>query len=266
MPKISIIMGAYNCADTIIPCVESIMKQTYKNWEFIICDDCSEDNTYQILKKLSARDQRIIVIKNERNRRLAASLNACLKIATGEYVARMDADDECLPTRLEEQLRFLEEHEEYAVVGCNRVVFDESGDKGIRNSIEFPTRNILKRDTPYAHPTIMMRKKVYDVLGGYTVSEETMRAEDLDLWFRFYEHGYKGYNLQKVLYRYHESEKDYKKRSLRAAIETSKVYLKGYKKAKFPAYVKVYALKPIIAALIPHGLLSKYHKTKMKQD
>ena len=99
-PLVSIIMGAYNCEATIEKCVESILQQTYKNWQFIICDDFSSDNTFDILKKYEDKDSRIIILHNECNKRLAASLNNCLKVAKGKYIARMDADDESLPQRL----------------------------------------------------------------------------------------------------------------------------------------------------------------------
>lgn len=157
-PLVSIIMGAYNCEATIDKCVESILQQTYKNWQFIICDDFSSDNTFDILKKYEGKDSRIIILHNECNKRLAASLNNCLKVAKGKYIARMDADDESLPQRLEHQIEFLETHPEYDVVGCNRIVFDNNGNRGIRKCEEFPVKELLIKDTPFAHPTIVMRK------------------------------------------------------------------------------------------------------------
>lgn len=261
-PLVSVIMGAYNCEKTLERAVNSIIEQTYNNWEFIICDDCSTDETLTILKKFEKRDARICVLHNAQNMRLAASLNRCLNIAQGKYIARMDADDESLPRRLETQIRFLEEHPEYDVVGCNRMIFDEKGDRGIRTSIEFPNQSILMKDTPFAHPTIVMKKSVYDALGGYTVSKATMRAEDLDLWFRFYEKGFKGYNLQQVLYRYREGVHDLEKRSLAAGIQTAKVFWNGYKRIQLPLYRRAWAVKSIIAAMIPNRVMMKYYAVK----
>ncbi len=258
-PLVSIIMGAYNCQDTVGKAIESIQNQTYQNWEFVICDDASTDETWMELKKYGESDKRIILIKNDHNLRLAAALNHCLAHAKGEYIARMDADDESYPERLEKQVRFLEQHEEYAVVGCGRVIFDENGDKGVRLVKEVPDRDVLLANAPFAHPTIMMRKSVYDQLGGYTVSELTKRAEDLDLWFRFFHAGYKGYNIQKPLYRYHESLTDYNKRTVDAAWNTSKVYLNGYRLMGFPWYKYVFALKPLISALLPPKMMYWYH-------
>ena len=261
-PLVSIIMGAYNCAETLGACIDSIINQTYENWEFIICDDCSTDQTPDILADYARKDSRIIIICNEVNSRLAASLNNCLSVARGEYIARMDADDVCVPHRLGTQVEFLETHKKFACVGSDRIIFDEQGDRGIRKSTEDPDIIILRHGAPFAHPTIMMKKTVFDELGGYVSSKETMRAEDLDLWFRFYYKGYKGYNIQEPLYRYRESETDFKKRGLKAALGTAFVFLKGYHLLKFPLYVYPQALKPIVSALIPNKVMKKYHYNK----
>lgn len=264
-PLVSIIMGVYNAENTIRRAIDSVLSQTYNNWELIICDDCSLDNTFDILNEYHEIDKRITVIKNETNKRLAASLNHCLEQASGKYIARMDSDDENLPTRLEEQVGFLESHPEIDLVGTNRIIFDDRGDKGVRKSIEKPTKRTLLKGSPFAHPTIMTKKTVYDTLGGYAVSKKTMRAEDIELWFRFYEHGYRGYNMQKALYRYRESLEDLKKRSVKAGIETSKVYYAGYKLLRFPVYERIWALKPIISSLVPHKMMMKYFERGLKE-
>ena len=253
-------MGAYNEEKNIAKCIKSIIAQTYINWEFIICNDCSKDKTKDILESFCLEDKRIIVLNNEKNMRLAASLNRCLEAAKGKYIARMDADDESLPERLEKQVQYLEEHHDIDCVGTARIIFDETGDIGVRIGNEHPKKDDLLFTTPFAHPTIMMKASVYKALGGYTVSRKTMRAEDLDLWFRFYGKGYKGYNIQTPLYRYKEGVEDFSKRSLKAGIETSKVFWDGYKIIGVKWYKRVLAVKPIIAALIPNRLMHTYHK------
>ena len=99
-------MGVHNNETTIKRCIDSIINQTYENWELIICDDCSSDGTYDVLKDYEKKDDRIVLIKNKKNCKLAKSLNNCLAIAKGTYVARMDADDECLSDRIERQVDF----------------------------------------------------------------------------------------------------------------------------------------------------------------
>lgn len=259
-PLISILMGAFNCADTLETAVKSIQNQTYTNWEFIICDDCSTDNTWDVLKGLAAKESRMHILRNNQNMRLAYSLNHCLKHVHGKYIARMDADDESLPTRFEKQVQFLEEHPEIDLVGTGRIIFDENGNETIQYGNGLVNKSQLLYGSPFVHPTIMMKADVLKVLHGYRVSEATARAEDLDLWYRLFQHGFCGYNLEEPLYRYRETLNDYKKRTVKAAAGTVRVMLDGYKRLGFPWYVYPLALKPLISALVPDKVMKKYHQ------
>ena len=259
-PKVSIIMGIYNCERTLDRCIDSILKQTYKNWELIMCDDCSKDNTLKLAQEYSNRYENIKVVMNKENSGLAYSLNQCLSAAKGKYIARMDSDDISLPRRIETQVKFLEENQQYQVVGSSVILFDENGDKGLRSTIERPNKYNTIKSTPYAHPTIMMRKEVYDILGGYTVAKRTRRGQDLDLWFRFYAKGFEGYNIQEPLLKYHEDVDDYKKRDLKTAIGITKTMYLGYRMLDFPIKIYPYLLKPVVSALIPNKLMYLYHK------
>lgn len=252
---ISIIMGVYNCEKTVARCIDSIRSQTYTNWEFIICDDCSTDQTLKILQEYEKTDNRIKVIKNKKNSKLAFSLNHCLKYANGKYIARMDADDECIDNRLETQAEFLEKHQEYSVVGSTAYIFDGKDIVGTRKMCKIPTKKEVIFGPTFMHPTIMMRKEVYRELDGYTVSKRTVRGQDWDLWFRFFAKGFKGYNIQTPLLIYHESGKDMKKRTLKAAIMSSETALYGYRKLKLPWYMYILALKPIMSFFKPSKLL-----------
>lgn len=257
---VSVIMGVYNCEKTVGKCIESVLNQTYTNWEFIICDDCSTDKTLDVLKAYAKKDPRIKIIQNKKNSKLAYSLNHCLKYCNGVYVARMDADDECMSKRLEIQVDFMNLHKEMAVVGSSAKIFDGEKITGIRRIEENPTKTDVLKGPAFMHPTIMMRKNVYDILNGYTVAKRTVRGQDWDLWFRFFAKGYKGYNLQEPLLIYHESTGDYKKRTLKTAIMYTQTALIGYRLLKVPIYKYVYAIKPIIAVLIPNRILEIYHR------
>ena len=263
MPKVSVIMGIYNCAGFMGPSIESIINQTFTDWEFIMCDDGSSDNTYEVACEYAKKDPRIKVIKNERNMRLAYTLNHCLEVAEGEYIARMDADDISLPERFEKQVAYLDSHPEMAVVASSVIVFDEDGDKFIRNiGGDYPLHKKINLSVPFAHPTIMMRKSAYTKLGGYTVSAETMRAEDLDLWYRFRLAGFDGYTIGEPLLRYHESLNDMKKRSIKAALGITKINLRYYKALKLPLYLYPIACKPLLTATLPNSFMSRYHSKK----
>lgn len=266
MNRVSIIMGIYNCASTLPTAIESILNQTFLDWKLIMCDDGSTDNTFDVARGFAEQyPSKIILLQNKENKRLAATLNRCLEVATGEYIARMDADDESLPERLEKEVEFLDAHPEIACVGTDMIVFDEQGER-VRTSTAQPSKKSMLHGVPLAHPTIMMRKEVYDNLGGYTSSKDTMRAEDVDLWFRFFEKGYKGAVIHEPLYRYRESKSDFKKRNFKAAIGTTRVCLKGFKRLGFPVHVYPYAFKPIIVSLVPKGIMYRYHFIQDKMN
>ena len=167
-PKISIIMSVYNGMPYLKEAIESILIQTYRNFEFIIVDDASKDNTWPYLKSL--RDKRIKLIKNKKNLGLAASLNKALKKAQGDYIARMDADDVSLSTRLETQLRFLEKNSNIDICGSFVEVIDERGK--LIGKIKKPTLDSqIKKKlfwlTPLLHPTWFARKELFIKLKGY---------------------------------------------------------------------------------------------------
>ncbi|GBU05936.1 glycosyltransferase EpsE [Faecalimonas umbilicata] len=258
-PIISVIMGTYNCADTVKNAIDSVVAQTFEDWEFIICDDCSTDNTYHVLKEIAEGDKRIKIVRNESNKKLAYTLNHCLEIAKGKYIARMDADDICFPDRLSKQVKFLDQHKEYAVVGGGIIPYDDSGEHKARIGKEIPEVRDMIKDVPFYHPTIMMRKSVYKKLNGYTVSERTIRGQDLDLWFRFFSKGFKGYNLQEPVLKYHQSMSDYKKIGMKVSINIAKTRLIGFKINRFPIWLYPFAIKPIITELIPKRIMYIYH-------
>ena len=265
-PLVSVIMGIYNTAKSLSNSIESILNQTYKNWELIMCDDCSMDNTFEVANSYAAKYSNIKVIKNEKNMRLAYSLNQCLKEAKGEYIARMDADDICMPFRFERQVEFLNDNPEFMCVGSTIIPFDEEGEKQERKIKEKPVARDMKRGVTFFHPTIMMRKQGYDALNGYLVSKRTRKGQDLDLWFRFYAKGYKGYNIQEPLLKYHESLEDYrKKRNLSYAWGMTKTAINGFRINRFPFYLYPWAFKDVVSALIPKRLRIK-RNIKVKEE
>ena len=263
--KVSVIMGIYNCEDTLDESIESILNQTYENWELIMCDDCSTDNTYNIAKKYADKyKDKIILIKNNENRKLAATLNHCLRYATGEYIARMDGDDISISNRFESQLKFLKDNNEYDLVGTAMIPFDENGDKGVRRAIEIPSKTTVFMAAPFAHATIMCNRKVYDKLQGYRISNRTIRCEDIDLWIRFFANNFKGYNIQEAYYKVRESRNDFKRRTLKTSISASKTLMYGVKELKLPFKYYILASKPTIAGLIPRNIIFKYHEIKLR--
>lgn len=264
MPKVSIIMGVYNCADTLRESIDSVLNQTFDDWEFIICDDCSSDDTYQIsLKYQKQYPGKFIILKNDVNSKLSFSLNHCLENAGGEYIARMDGDDICFPERLQKQVDFLDKNKEYSVVGTWCTRFDEeSGDYGETTYPEYPDKYTLLKQSPYAHVSILMRKKVFDALNGYTVSPITVRGQDADLWFRFYAAGYKGANLCEDLVHVRENKNAVARRTMKVRINNARLRFKGYRLLKYPVkyYYKIFV--PVFKGLVPKSIILAYHKNE----
>lgn len=201
MYRITVLMGIYNCAATLSEALDSLINQTYKSFKIILCDDGSSDNTYQIAKRYVDKYDNIILIKNERNMKLAATLNHCLKYADTEYIARMDGDDISLPTRFEKEINFLDAHPEYALVSCPMIHFDEKGEWKRGKAIEKPTKESFRIASPFCHAPVMIRTSVLKAVDGYTVALKTERMEDYYLWYKIYKAGYIGYNLQEHYYK-----------------------------------------------------------------
>jgi len=182
-PRISVVMSVYNGAPYLEAAINSILEQTYANFEFIIVNDASTDNTSEILQIFD--DCRVRVITNPENLGLTKSLNLGINAARGLYIARMDADDLSLPHRLEKQLEFLEKNPGHALVGSSYYQIDESG--GIKSLIRVLTddRDLqtgLLQQNWFGHGSVMMRKEAFVQLGGY--EERFKYAQDYDLWLR----------------------------------------------------------------------------------
>ena len=178
---VSVLIPCYNCEEYVEEAVMSIIKQTYSNLEILVIDDGSTDNTGNILKMLVKEDPRIIYIKNEENLKLIATLNKGLNLCKGKYIARMDADDISLPTRIEKQVNFLEAHPEIGIVGTYIQIF------GVRESIwKMDTKDKYIRahlfcNSSFAHPSVMMRTSILRDNHLY-YNTDYPHAEDYKLW------------------------------------------------------------------------------------
>ena len=201
-PLISVCMPVYNAKRYLKEAVESILNQTFKDFEFLIIDDGSTDRSLAILKRYAAQDRRIR-LSSEPNAGYVVRLNEMLHQARGELIARMDADDVALPERFARQVEFLRSHPEVDVLGGARENIDSKG------RLLSVVRNVEGHDDiqaqamngfcPISHPSVMMRRKAVLAVGGYRV--EMMPAEDVDLWLRMGERGRLA-NLPDVITRY----------------------------------------------------------------
>jgi radical SAM superfamily enzyme YgiQ (UPF0313 family)/GT2 family glycosyltransferase/Tfp pilus assembly protein PilF len=201
-PCISVVMSVYNDESHVNEAVKSILNQSFVNFEFIIIDDCSTDNTLSVLQSIS--DSRIRIIRNNKNLGLTKSLNIGMRAAKGKYIARMDSDDISLSHRLQTLYDFLEKNADYVVAGSSSYIINDSGD--ITRYLHSPCedheiRSFIRNDNPMCHGSIMMRKVDVMEIGGY--DENYMYSQDYELWTRLFISG-KGYNFEEPLYCWRE--------------------------------------------------------------
>ena len=263
-PLVSVLMGIYNCADTLEEAVDCIVNQTYTNWELIMCDDCSTDNTYQVACEIAAKDNRIRVIRNEKNLTLAPTLNNCLAEARGEYCARMDGDDRCAVDRFEKEVNYLKCHPEIAVVSCNMALYDENGIYGEVKYPEYPQKEHFVQFSPICHAGSMSRTEVLRELNGYRTDKSVERIEDYDLWFRMYSMGYKAYGIQETLYSMREGRNAIKRKKLKYRVTEYNLRKKAFKEFNLPKKYCLDIIRPLIIGLTPSFVYSIIHRNKYK--
>ena len=207
-PKISVVMPVLNGEKYLAEAIESILNQTYQDFELIIVDDGSTDQTPEILRSYAQKDPRIQILTNPINRGIGYSRNRGIALSRGEYIANMDADDLCLPERFEKQVRFLDSHRDIAVLGTAYIRVDEIKKKQLKiQNPDLPGRVRwgLIFGCPICNSSVMMRSNLFDD-PNLRIEEDVPPAEDYDLWVKVAQNHRIG-NLKNelVFYRWHQS-------------------------------------------------------------
>jgi glycosyltransferase involved in cell wall biosynthesis len=184
-------MPVFNASAYVSQAIESILSQTYKNFEFIIIDDCSTDNTYNILKSYARKDSRIRLYKNKINLGVSTTSNIAISLARCKYLARIDADDISLPTRFEKQLKFLKENKTTIAVGGQCIVIDS--DNKIIGYKKFPTNSDKLADMlfwaiPLQQPSMMINRSLLPKNFTWYIKNQTS-AEEVNLMFHLLKFG-----------------------------------------------------------------------------
>jgi glycosyltransferase involved in cell wall biosynthesis len=204
-PKVSVVMPVYNGELYIREAIDSILNQTFSDFELIAIDDCSTDSSVKLVE--SYTDPRIRLITNSANRGVRFVANQGYELARAEYIARMDCDDISLPQRLEKEVQYLDRHPEIAVVGAQSIFIDTADklhhSQNMLHCAAEPSsiRWTASYECPFVNPSVMFRKQiVWGELGGY--DENATFAEDYEMWLRLLRHNYQGANLPEVLVKY----------------------------------------------------------------
>ena len=276
MPKVTVLMPVYDGEKYLREAIDSILSQTFTDFEFLIIDDGSSDRTVNIIH--SYEDTRIILIKNETNLGLVATLNRGLSLAKGEYIARMDADDISFCDRLDQQVSFLDSNPEVSLLGTNAQVIDAKGN--LKDVCHIVSGDKLLKwqmcyDCPFIHPTIMMKKSTASIVDGYTCDvikgREKYSGEDYDLWRRIENISHID-NLQNILLylRKHENNTTviYREEHIRNAAIINNLVIQKYINVTFeetyPIFTNQYQNSQEILKSI--SLISKLYQEFIKKQ
>lgn len=256
---VSFIIASYNCKPYVEECFNSIFNQTYKgNIEIVVCDDCSTDGTQELLQYY-ADQGKIVLIKNEENQGAAKSRNNCIKIASYDYLAILDADDYISDDRIEKQMSALDQHPDIDFVSTGLQRFYEDGERiNFYPQKEFPIAEDFLFGLPFPHATTLFKKEIVDNVGGYRIAKETRRGQDYDLFMRLYGAGAKGMNLHDITYFYRCFKKQNKRKSsYKVRIDEAIIRYKGFKGMKLGIKAFPFVLKPLILGLIPQRIVDR---------
>lgn len=273
-PFISVFTPNYNNGRYISETIKSILNQTYFNFEYIIIDDCSTDNSWIIIKKYAQIDKRIKIYRNNKNLNIVKTRNKGFKLSSphSKYFAILDSDDIALPDRLSRQVIFLEKNFDYGLVGSNAIIINEESEKiGYRT---FPSQDKTIRKTickynPIAHSSVMLRKKAIEEVGFYDRRWEV--CEDYDYWLRV-GISWKLGNIDDFLIKYRISRNQIKSRRIKETLKkTYKIQLRavnyyGYKDNFLNKFIRIilllFLIYPKIAYYMYSFFLSSFKRIK----
>lgn len=189
---ISVVMSVYNSEKYLAEAIESVLKQTHENFEFVIVNDGSTDGSLNIINKYQKVDKRIVLLNRKNNKGLPYSLNEAIEKSKGKYIARMDADDISCIERFGRQLNYLKENPEIDILGAQEINIDKNGNElsiGPHKPLGYKLiKKISEFSCPLNHPTYMVKKEVYERLNGYR--EEFIYAQDYDFILRAIDKGF----------------------------------------------------------------------------
>jgi glycosyltransferase EpsE len=265
-PVISVLMSVHNNMDTLLDAIDSVLSQTYQNFEFLICDDGSSDETKSCLLDYAENNDCVRIFLNDDSKGLAHNLNMMLGEARGDYIARMDGDDICYPNRFQEQRSFMSANPEVHILGTAAHIINDNGEKSGRYNWpekDFDIKKIIWCN-PIIHPSVMMRRQALVDIGGYP---NYRRRQDYALWFHAMASGLKFHNLQKALIQYRIVKRHYKKTNMIEAWRQLKIGWKGYARVG-GLNPKAYAIMawPLARSLMPSKIQQRLQKKLRRYD
>lgn len=249
---VSVIIACYNAEKYIDECIKSLLAQSYQNFEIIICDDASTDNSYQLLKKWQTKDARIKLMQNIKNKHAAASRNSCLEIANGKYILIQDIDDISTPNRIKVLLDNIVANN-VDFVSSSMATIDDNGNVNYDHLLKhkkFPSKYDFLWGISFNHPAAMFYKEILKKVNGYRVAEETIVSEDYDLFMRLYANDAKGMNIDETLYLYRTNAANNKIFNYSYRLKECIIRYKGFKQLNILLIGFPMVFKPLIIFVI----------------
>lgn len=212
-PRVSVVIPAFNASNFLAEAIESILVQSYENWELLIIDDCSDDETFEIASRYQDIDERITVFRNEKNSGPGACRALGVSKSCGKYISWLDSDDIAVPDRLKFQVSFLEENPEVGVVGGSILLFDENSNVKLRSyeKTDYLLRKKIFRQNPIASPASTYRYEVFADVGNF---KDLRVCEDLEMLLRVGTR-WDFANLEQIMIKYRQSSNSVTQSSLR---------------------------------------------------
>ena len=264
-PLVSVLMANYNNEVYLSEAIESVLNQTYINFELLIVDDCSQDNSWSVIKQYADKDKRIKPFKNKKNLGIAKTRNKLFDVASkkSKYYAIMDSDDISNSKRIKNQVEFLEKNSDYGIVGNNLIIIDENSNEIGRRKYHFNVEKVKLIKSPFPQPSVMIRKKA---LGNLRYPENYQVCEDWYLWLLLLSVS-KGKNLDFYGLKYRVSTTQSKTKKLKLTILNS-IKIK-FKFMKFKDYLNIKIIFRIFLELslllLPKKLiLVLFHNIELK--
>jgi len=265
-PSVTVLMSVYNGEKHLNAAIDSILQQTYEDFEFLIVDDASTDGTRACLHTWTEQDDRIRLVLKDVNEGLGQALYDGVNMAEAPLIARMDGDDIAEPDRLEKQMKYFKDYPETDILGSWAVDIDEEGRQ--KQYRRYPTEHAeivrLVWASPLVHPTVIMRKEAVQRVGSY--DPDLRKRQDYELWFRCVAGGLRFANYPEALLQYRFTGDYYDRNDLSVAWEQAKIGWKGcwLVGAEPIAYIGVAA--PVIRSLFPRALNAGLHKLLHRVD
>ena len=259
-------MSVYNGLPYLNEAVKSIIEQTYEDFEFLIIDDASTDESRSLLEEWSERDNRIRLVTHEVNKGLGYALHEGVDMALGKWIVRMDDDDIALPERIEKQISHVSSHPEIDILGTWAMDVDQEGTPIRKRTYPTDHEDIARLiwTNPVVHPTAMLRKSAIKEVGSYDPAVE--KRQDYELWFRCLEGGLRFANLPEVLLKYRFTGDYYKRNDLKVAWDQAKMGWKGCWRVGASPLSYAGVSVPLLRSLLPRRANAFVHRQLHRID